>query len=331
MRTIAILVVFLALAFAAPSVLPAVEATHTGSRVVMPFGQTERFVPIVAGYEVVPRPLGCDTGTVAPTTVLFSENFDGASPRVTFAKNLVSSFPDDPNHYYNPWHVTTSIFQEKGTDAGHSGAGKIYFGNDATGKMRPAWPNTYSRLAGTASFPAFTVPAATSPTYMSWNDKFEVEGLFGYDHLWVELVSLTDGRVYLLCSTDTDVRPDKSSNDNEFSTCSPYRTMLCPTGIHGDGGLQCPTAVVTPIGVCLPFFVDFEDLGLNQIDPLAPHWESRYVRIPTELAGHTVVPRFAYDSSDGVANSYLGWMGDDVMISIGTPNPEPYAYVPTVG
>lgn len=317
MRPTTILVALLALSFAAPALVPAVEASHDGSRVVMPFGLTERYAPVVAGYEVVPRPLGCDAGTVTPATIIFHEDFEGSSPKVTFAKDLVSSFPDDPDQYTNLWHVTTSVTNEKGTDEGHSGVGRVYFGNSATGKM-----GGYGRLAGTATFPPFVVPL--EPTYISWNDKFEVEGLFGYDHLWVELVDQADGRVYILCSTDTEVRPDKSSNDKEFSTCSPYRTMLCPTGVQGSGGIACPGSpyVNQP---CVPF--DFSSLGAHRIDPTAPHWESRFVRIPAELAGRAVAPRFAYDSSDGVANQYLGWMGDDVTIATGTPNVEPYAYV----
>lgn len=321
MRPVVVLALVAAFLLAAPVLLPMVQANHAGGRVVMPFGLTERYVPVVAGYEVVPRPLGCEAGTITPSTILFREDFEGPSARVTFAKDFVSSFPDDPRQYQNLWHVTRSIANEKGTNEGHSGTGKLYFGNSATGKT------TYDgwRLAGTASFPAFTIPV--EPTFMSWNDKFEVEGLFGYDHVWVELLDVESGRVYLLCSTDTDVRPDKSSHDGAMSTCSPYRTMLCPSGVRGDGGLHCPGHQLVG-GPCLPYDPDFGSLGLDRVDPTAPHWESRYVKIPTELVGRTVIPRFSYDSADGVANGYLGWIGDDVMIATGLPNPEPYAYVP---
>ncbi|HET6404345.1 MAG TPA: hypothetical protein VFH78_06835 [Candidatus Thermoplasmatota archaeon] len=324
MRQAVLFASFLALALlAAPAILPVAEADHTGVRVVMPYGQSERYVPVVAGYEVVPRPLGCDAGTVIPTTILFQEDFEGPAPKVAISKSLVSSFPDSASSYQNLWHVTHHVANEIGTDDGHSGTGKLYFGNSLTGKMRTGG----SRIAGVASFPEFTVPL--EPTFLSWKDKFEVEGLFGYDHMWVELKSLTNGRVYILCSTDTDVRPDKSSHDNAFSTCSPYRTMLCPTGVRGDGGLHCPGAQLVG-GPCLPYDPDFGSLGLHRIDPTAPHWENRYVRIPTELVGHRVVARFTFDSSDGVANGYMGWMGDDVMIAIGAPSPEPYAYVAPV-
>jgi hypothetical protein len=333
MRAVTTLVMISVLALAVPALLlPAAEANHQGVRVVMPYGQSERYTPIVAGYEVTPRPLGCDAGTITPTNVIFQEDFEGPAPAVTVSKSLVSSFPDNSNNYVNLWHVTHYVHNEKGTDTGHSGTGKLYFGNDATGKLRYGG----SRIAGVASFPAFTL--GVEPTFISWNDKFEVEGLFGYDHMWVEVKSLTDGRVYILCSTDTDVRPDKSSQDSAFSTCSPYRTMLCPTGVQGHGGLNyatCPLpgpCVPTGIGSCLVVCTplssfDAASLGLNRVDPDAPHWESRFVRVPTELVGHTLVPRFTFDSADGVANGYLGWMGDDVMVSTGVPNFEPYAYV----
>lgn len=321
MRNMAFLACIALVALAMPVLMTPASAFHTGVRIVMPFGQSERYHPVVAGYEVVPRPLGCDVGTVDATSVLYEQDFEGDVSDVRIAKELKTSFHDDPAYYRNLWHVTHAIANEKGTNEGHSGTGRLYFGISASGSMRPSW----ERLAGTATFPAFTIPA--EPSYLTWNDKFEVEGLFGYDHLWVEIVDQADGKVYLLCSTDTDVRPDKSSNDNEFSTCSPYRTMLCPTGVHGDGGLQCPGAQVTPFYYCLPTFIDFEDAGLNQIDPTAPHWERRYVQLPQELIGHTVKPRFAYDSSDGVANAYLGWIGDDFRVVTGEADPEPYAYV----
>lgn len=320
MRKVLIIATLLAFSLTVPLLLaPTVEANHR-PRIVMPYGQNERHIPIVAGYEVAPRPLGCDAGTIVPTQTYYAQNFDTGVVDYAIAKNI--NQVDNPNWYLNPFHVTNSIVNEKGTHDGHSGTGKLYFGNSNTGRM-------YSqRMGGTVTFPSFVVP--TEPSYFAWNDKFEVEGLFGYDHMWIELVDQQTGQVYILCSTDTDVRPDKSSNDGAWSTCSPYRTMLCPTGIKGTGGLDCPGAVITPVGFCLPVFVDFGDYDLERIDPTAPHWESRYVQIPAEFIGKTVAVRFSADTADGVANAYLGWMADDIFIGTGIPVPEPYAYVAPV-
>ena len=55
-----------------------VGASHQ-TRIVLPYGLDERWVPVVAGFEVVPAPLQCGTGTPSGATLLAEDFSDGAA------------------------------------------------------------------------------------------------------------------------------------------------------------------------------------------------------------------------------------------------------------
>lgn len=296
-----------ALTFAAVAV-PVGEASHK-KRVVMPFGLDERHVPIIAGYELAPRPLGCDVGTPLPTTVLFEENFDDGVSALT--KTFDTSFRHD-RVLGNLFHVTA--YNGDGTDLIHSEPNVFYWGYERVvgGEIRGDF--NVGTTAGNAQFPAITIPALPATTFVAWNEKFEVEALFGYDHMWLELLDPSNGETYVLCSSDADSRPDKSSTSQTIASCSPYRVGICPTGVQGHGGTDLN--------------IDLAVLPVEDLDPTAPHWHSRTWQIPPDFAGKTVNLRFTFDSADPVSNHFMGWMIDDVVVYTGAVLPQPYVYVP---
>ncbi len=273
-RTLAVASLLVVVLFTAGT--PPADAEHV-KRIVLPYGLDERWVPVLAGFKVVPDPPACGAGT-ASGNVLFSTGFEAPAdvpaiaPSVTF-HGLTSL-----------WHQTS--YTGYGTDAGHGGPGRLYFGHDSSGNFATG----DLRMAGAAEW-AFDVPADT-PSYVTFNTKWSGEWLEGYDHMWVE-VQGENGRVYIVCTLNPEGRGDPSSSPSTIATCSPYRYTPCPNDMRAVDPLQ---------------------LGDN-VDPTAPHWESRYVQIPELFAGESIKIRLTFDSADGVANFYLGWMVDDFAIT----------------
>lgn len=257
---------------------PTVEAQHD-KRIVMPYGLDERWVPVLAGFEVVPSPLQCDSGTASGST-LASWDFETAE-----GYELTHSLThNNHDNGYNIWHDTT--FAGGGTDEGHGGDGRLYFGNDASGTYHAGG----QRVSGAASFD-IELPAGDIPYHLAFNTKWHTEWLEGYDHMWIE-IQPGDGRTYILCTLNPDGRGDPTSSDQTVGACSPYRTP-CPNDLR---------------------FLDPLSLGDN-IDNGAPYWEPRSVEIPPLFNGGVVQMRFTFDSADGVANRYSGWMIDDLVLT----------------
>lgn len=132
-------------------------------------------------------------------------------------------------------------------------------------------------VAGAAQTPPIAIPDLPG-THLQWATKWEVEWLRGYDHLWVE-ASADDGNTYLLCTSNSVVRGDGSSggDSHQIGSCSPHQTP-CRIGL------------------------------------IDPDWETRSIPVPAALLGKTVQFRFTFDSADGVANRFQGWMIDDVEV-----------------
>jgi hypothetical protein len=259
---------------------PLAEASHV-KRIVWPYGVDERHVPVVAGFKVVPDPLPCDSGFGGGDT-LYEASFEVGMP---FAKGPALTFDDET---YNFWGVTS--IPGRGTDTGHDGPGKLYFGNPSTGMYKQGG----KRVAGAALMPALTIPAE-GLWFLSFHTKWHTEWFEGYDHMWVEAVP-ADGNTYILCTLNPEGRADSSSDDVETAaSCSPYKAGPCISDLRrlARGYLQ----------------------PLAAVDPDAPHWESRYVMVPPIWAGQAVTFRFAFDSADGVANTFMGWMLDDVQLT----------------
>jgi hypothetical protein len=133
--------------------------------------------------------------------------------------------------------------------------------------------------AGVAQSPSVALPSGTS--YLMFNTKWQVEWLKGYDHLWVEARG-PDGRIHVLCTANAYDRADPMGGfgNTIVPSCSPILFAPCPS-----------SALMS--------------------------WETRYIQIPSYLAGQTVNIRFTFDSADDKANPYMGWMGDDVRVGTG--------------
>lgn len=166
----------------------------------------------------------------------------------------------------------------EGAETGHSSPTRLYFGQTTTGTYRVA-PSS-SHVAGTVYSPAFTLPAQDA--YLSFATKWEVEWLKGYDHLWVEMQDTSSGAIHLLCSANAVDRGDASSSGDlhKVGSCSPILFAPC----H---------------------------------DLVDPAWETRWIPLPSYLEGKEVRLRFTFDSSDDVANLFMGWMVDDVRVGTG--------------
>lgn len=166
----------------------------------------------------------------------------------------------------------------EGGAAGHSQQNRLYFGQDQTGNIRVA-PSS-SHVAGTIYSPAFDLPEGDA--FLSFATKWETEWLKGYDHMWVEMLDVGTGDIHLLCTANAVDRADGSSSGDlhEVGSCSPILAAPCPA------------------------LVD-------------PEWETRWIAIPSYLQGSEVRLRFTFDSSDDVANTFMGWMVDDVRVGTG--------------
>ncbi|MCA1812939.1 MAG: hypothetical protein LC624_03180 [Halobacteriales archaeon] len=288
------LVGVLALAALVPVTASGPEPDSHVKRIVWPYGADERWFPVVAGYQVLPPPAYCDFNGPAGD-VLFQDSFE----RTTLAPWALAD-PVVTHTARNEWHVTP--VPGYGSDGLHQGAGKLYFGNDDTSLYR----NGSFRVAGTVQVP-ITLPAGPTPWFASLHTKWAAEGLIGYDHMWIE-AQPADGRVYILCTMNPQDRPDSASTDTESGTCSPYHTGPCLADTRCYAG-----TLVTPNALC-PVAPYLSQVG-KAVDPTAPHWESRSVMIPPIWNGQTVLLRLTFDSADGTANRFLGWMADDVTVS----------------
>jgi hypothetical protein len=278
-----------------------VPLAHAGNpvRIVWPYGVDERWVPVVAGYEVVPPPTYCDFARASGSNVLFQDSFESGTLAPFAAVPTVVPF-GDVSHLQSFWHVTT--YHGVGTDFLHQGAGKLYYGRDAQGDY-----NSGFRNAGTLAVPV-ALPAGTTQWYLGFHTKWETENLDGYDHMWVE-AQPADGRVYILCTLNPLDRPDSTSADYESASCSPYHAVVCVSDTRGFSS----TIVSPSVGPV----AQVVGIAGKTVDSTAPHWEARSVAIPSLWNGQTVSLRLTWDSSDPVANSYLGWMVDDVVVSDG--------------
>lgn len=243
------------------------DAARIDQRIVAPYEvPVLAHVPVIAGYEPVPAPQPCGVdGTVSG--VFYSEDFEGSSHDFTFGNTpLAWGVP-------NLWHVTD--FPGKGPDTGHSAEQRLYFGIDASGTYRTA--PTPLHAAGVAESGDITLPATEA--HLAFADKWNVEWLKGYDHLWVEMLDVDTNTTHLLCHANSLDRGDASSTGD----------------LHGVG--SCSPLLLGPC----PSLVD-------------PEWEHRHTTIPDYLLGKTVRVRFTFDTSDDVANAFMGWMVDDVTI-----------------
>ncbi|HEV8359947.1 MAG TPA: hypothetical protein VGR28_05750 [Candidatus Thermoplasmatota archaeon] len=282
--------------FAAASLMPMVSASHI-SRIVWPYGVDERHVPVIAGYKVVPDPLQCNHGTVGGNT-LYQNDLSGGLGALALKAMDVG---ERHSLTTNQWHVTS--FVGKGTDFGHSSGNRLYFGNDATGMFR--WgsnPGILTQGIVTLNLP---LPAGPTPYYIGIDTKWETEWLEGYDHMWIE-AQPADGRIYILCTLNPEGRGDPSSSETQsLGSCSPYSDVAIP----------CPVSAKRLNNAGVPVFM---------LDQGAPHWEARFVQIPPIWNGQTVTLRLTFDSADGVSNTYLGWMADDIVVG-DLPLPVPTA------
>jgi hypothetical protein len=234
-------------------------------RVVHPYNQeVYTHVPIVAGYEPVPKPVPCDYGDTFGDDV-FAESFEDPH-NFTFEETALAAGSA------NLWGVTS--FAGPGGDDGHEGEDRLYFGNADRGHYWELHP------AGVAATPWMQVPE--EPTEISFNTKWEVEYLAGYDHMFVE-AETADGQVHVLCTTNPVPRADPAgqAGQSNFPACSPHQTNPCQ--------------------------------GLD------PVWETRSVQVPAVLLGEEVRFRFTFDAADSAANGYTGWMVDDVGVGSGLP------------
>jgi hypothetical protein len=252
----------------------AVEGHHQArvdNRIVEPYGMpVNQHIPVAAGYEPVPVPMFCDYGTVI-TNPVFSDSFEG-STQFTYTTTPLASNPAA-----NYWHVST-YEGPAGTipvDTGHDGPGRLWFGNEVT-KVYSAGGNGH--VAGVAQTPWITL-SSIAPSFVSYNTKWRVEWLKGYDHLWVELED-SAGNLHLLCTNNAYDRADPTGlgGSSMVQSCSPYHANPCPPGV------------------------------------INPGWETRSAQIPASLAGQQVRVRFTFDSADGLANGFIGWQLDDVVI-----------------
>lgn len=233
---------------------------------------------MVAGFELIPDPFICGGG--APTgTTLYSDSFAGGA--------WAGAVPITGHGSPDLWHRTT--YAGRGTGTGHSANGHMYFGIDAQDNFDLDLRVAGDLVSSTVNF------AAGQATYLSFATKWQVEYFNGYDHMWIQIKDLTaGGKTYILCKLNPPARPDGQSSDSTTPACSPEKFGPCP---NQDGSL---------VGLVVP-----------DTDPSAPHWENRYVQIPSFLLGKNIQINFAFDSSDPVSNVFLGWMLDDVTVSTG--------------
>lgn len=268
--------------FALSTAIPMVEASHI-KRLVWPTAQVETWIPVIAGYKVVPDPLQCNHGTPAGN-VLYQNNFNAGLGSMSLINPQIG--PRHPNT--NLFHVTS--FAGDGTDAGHSAGNRLYMGIDSRGDFHQGFFQVLSGLTWTQS-----IPAGAGAYFLSFNTKWETEWLEGYDHMWVEAIP-ADGRTYILCTLNPEGRGDPSSSETQsLGACSPY-------GVAG----ICPSSAKRLNNAGVPVYA---------VDASAPHWEARFVPIPALWNGQDVKLRLTFDSADGVSNTYLGWMVDDVTVS----------------
>lgn len=238
------------------------HVTRTDNRIVEPYGlPVITHIPVLAGYEPVPTPMHCGAG-VGGSGSVYSEDFQGAHGYAFVGTPLASGAT-------SLWKTTT--WSGPGSDAGHTGSNRLFFG-------RVGGTYTGSHYAGVAQSPVISVPAS-STLALTFDTKWSVEWLKGYDHLWVEALDTSTGRVHLLCTANAIDRGDGSSSGDahQVGSCSPILTAPCPSNLW-----------------------------------LA--WETRTINIPSSLQGKDIRLRFTFDSSDNVANLFMGWMVDNVRI-----------------
>lgn len=244
-------------------------AHHTGridDRIVQPYGTpVVTHVPILAGYEPVPAPRHCQPGQ-ALSTVAYQEGFEGDHGYTFPSTPLADPAP-------NLWQVTD--WAGEGQDTGHDAPARLYFGDTEDSNY-----DENAHVAGVAQSPSIQVPDTEAPVHLTFETKWEVEWLKGYDHLWVE-AETPDGRTHLLCTANAYDRADGTSSGDSHGvgSCSPFHFTPCPARA-----------------------------GVDMT------WETRSVPLPDAWKGDSIRLRFTFDSSDDVANQFMGWMVDDVRI-----------------
>lgn len=275
--------VLLALALVLATAVVAV-ADHR-RRIVLPYGVSESHYPVVAGFELLPDPLLCGAGTPTGDEVLREE----------FTLGGWDLRPSMTGHGYpNLWNHTT--FEANGTADGHSAGGHLYYGRQETADY------DWGRSSGDVASPPLTLDP-DEPAFLSFATKWEVEWFNGYDHMWVEARVLSTNQTFILCKLNPPVRPDSSSGPQTTPACSPEDLGPCPD--PGESWME-PVLGLLPDG-----------------DPVVPQWEHRYVEVPHLLKGEPIELQFSFDSADGVANHFMGWMVDDVVVSDGIDSTRP--------
>lgn len=206
-RTTTFMVLGLAFAMIA-SAVPA-QAHHSprvDERIVEPAGvPVLTHVPIVAGYEPVPKPSQCGYASTASDPV-FEEDFEDGHGFSFYETSLAAGSP-------NLWSATTW----PGPGEGDPDDTVLHFGNAPQGHYWAFHP------AGVAATPWIETPEA--PSVLAFDTKWEVEYLAGYDHMFVE-AETEDGTVHLLCTTNAVPRADPAGQNGQsnFPACSPHQT-----------------------------------------------------------------------------------------------------------
>lgn len=292
-RTLAIAAVAL-LSLSAAGLMSTTLGHHdqrVDQRIVHPYNQQVYWhEPIVAGYQVVPPPPMCPGGDVDLPITIYAEDFEEGLNGWEFVGTTLSSrsmLPLDHSANNNLWTLT-DWGGTRGTDAGYEGKNRLYFGL-TEGPRAGTFNNGHS--AGAAQSPWIELPLG--PSMLTYADKFEMEYLVGYDHMFVELLD-RDGNIHLVCHNNSEGRADEAgvNGGSAYQSCSPFLAHPCLTLL--------PEVAVG---------------GEPLTGDHYPAWHHRHVHIPPTLWGEEVKIRFTFDTSDSAANWFHGWSVTDVRVT----------------
>ncbi len=175
-------------------------------RIVEPAGvPVMTHIPIVAGYEPVPKPAQCGY-TPAIADPIFEEDFEDGHSFSFYDTSLAVGSA-------NLWSPTTWPGPGEEAEPGNT---VMHFGNADTGTYWAFHP------AGVAATPWIELP--DTPSQVSFETKWETEYLAGYDHMFIE-AETGDGEVHLLCTTNAVPRADPAGKNGQsnWPACSPYQ------------------------------------------------------------------------------------------------------------
>lgn len=203
----------------------------------------------------------------------------------------------------NLWHTTT--FSGNGTDdvTGHDGPGRWYYG------VENAQGGTYNtsrmRNQGEIRSPAFTVPAGRVAIAMStkWHVEWDRPAII--DSMQVGYADGAGNR-NLLCTVG-----------NQWAG---YSNLVMGYGYYQNSPsgsvilTACEYSLESPQNPCR-LTQDRAGLDTNfDLAPITTMWESRWVLLPSSLAGQTVRASFYFQTGDAIVDDAMGWMVDDVRI-----------------